>query len=374
MPEQTKKAYYLRIYDTLLEEIRAGAYSDGRRLPTEKELAGRFGVSIITSRSALKLLAENGYITRIPKKGSFVTGRGEDAAKPQASGKAAPAVGLLLTDFDENYATDLLRAIAREADDRDLTLILRRSYESQELEEKALAKLTERGADGFIIMPVHGKHYNLQILRLVLDRVPIVIVDRELKGINASFVGSDNAVASKKATDYLLELGHRNIAFVSPPVEDTSTLEDRLHGFVTSHVEHGVNVDLGLSLQTIVSTVPGSRTPGNAAADIEKIKALLLAHPQITCLFAAEYCIALLALQAVEALGRRVPEDCSILCFDGPSSPVGGTYFTHVRQNEQGIGAAAVELLMRQLEDIEDKQILYLDTELVIGKSVKRIQ
>lgn len=60
------------IYDELVKRIRQGDFADGKRLPTEKELAAEFYVSRITPKRALDRLAEEGIITRIPGRGSFL--------------------------------------------------------------------------------------------------------------------------------------------------------------------------------------------------------------------------------------------------------------------------------------------------------------
>ena len=67
-----KAFMYETIYNDLLEGIRNGTYPAGSRLPSEKELAGQYGVSRITSKKALELLAERGMISRMPGRGSFV--------------------------------------------------------------------------------------------------------------------------------------------------------------------------------------------------------------------------------------------------------------------------------------------------------------
>ena len=61
-----KAFMYETIYNDLLEGIRNGTYPAGSRLPSEKELAGQYGVSRITSKKALELLAERGMISRMP--------------------------------------------------------------------------------------------------------------------------------------------------------------------------------------------------------------------------------------------------------------------------------------------------------------------
>lgn len=367
---------YQQIYNYLIDEIKSGKYRDGSRIPSEKELAEKFGVSRITSKKALELMAEKGLIQRMQGKGSFVV-EAADNIEPLLSGdlvaesRKESLIGVVMSDFSESYGIGLLKGIEKETSESGSFIAIQRSLGRQDIEEKVIDELISLGVDGIIIMPVHGEHYNPKILRLILDGFPIVFIDRCLKGIPAPFVGSDNITAAKKATDYLLSLGHRNISFLSPPYVDTSTIEDRIEGFVKSHAEHGVVIDESIWVNDLTSTMPGTSGSENIQADIGKIKDLLARHKNITCLFASEYNIALIAREAVKALGKKVPNDISIVCFDSPDSFLGDYYFTHIRQRESEMGATAVKLLQKLMKekDINDK--IYLDADLTLGLTTR---
>ena len=73
-----KTIMYEQIYSDLLNKIQRGIFAQGDKLPSEKELSEEYGVSRITSKRALDILAENQYITRSRGKGSFVTGNQGD--------------------------------------------------------------------------------------------------------------------------------------------------------------------------------------------------------------------------------------------------------------------------------------------------------
>ena len=63
---------YEQIYEEIREKIEERGYRVGDRLPSEKELSEQYHVSRITSKKAVELLAEEGLVTRIPGKGTFV--------------------------------------------------------------------------------------------------------------------------------------------------------------------------------------------------------------------------------------------------------------------------------------------------------------
>ena len=66
---------YEQIYEEIREKIEERGYRVGDRLPSEKELSEQYHVSRITSKKAVELLAEEGLVTRIPGKGTFVIER-----------------------------------------------------------------------------------------------------------------------------------------------------------------------------------------------------------------------------------------------------------------------------------------------------------
>lgn len=67
-----KKALYFEVVDFLLEDIKSGQYPPGSKLPSEDQLAREFSVSRVTVREALRVLEEDGWITRRHGSGTFV--------------------------------------------------------------------------------------------------------------------------------------------------------------------------------------------------------------------------------------------------------------------------------------------------------------
>lgn len=370
---KTNTPLYQMIYNKILGRIKSGEYKSGDRIPSEKELAEEFDVSRITSRKALEMLANEGLIARVPGRGSYVTDpEREDEHLNQEGIKTSKNVliGVILPDFSEAYGMLLLSGIEREAAKNNCFIVIRRSHGIQETEEKVIDELLDLGVDGIIIMPVHGEYYNNKILRLILDGFPIIAVDRALMGIPVPFVGTNNIKASMKATNYILELGHRNIAILSPPFKNTSTIEERIEGFIKSHAEHGVELDDSLWLTNLTSTTPGKNTKNDIENDIEKILNLINNHPSITCFYAVEYNIALLASKAAGIAKKIIPDDLSIICFDSPPSYIEEYDFTFIRQKEAEMGITALNLVLNQMKGKDVKERVYLDAELIIGNTV----
>ena len=372
-----KEFLYKKIYDDLIRGILEGVYSPEKRLPSEKELAGKYGVSRITSKKALELLEENGYVTRMPGRGSFVTGKSpptDDKVTGDAeqSGKSR-LIGMIIEDFAENFGTMIIAGTEQGCRERGYSLVIKRSNGSQKQEGEAIEDLVRLGVEGILIIPVHGDNYNPMILRLAVESFPFVLIDRELKGIPASFVGTDNLTAATGLTDLLFDLGNRHICFVSPSMSDTSTILDRREGFLKSNAEHEVLVDDGSFLYDLSSTLPGQPKSDGIRKDAETVKQYLLKHPETTAFFAVEYNIALIISKAVRELGKRIPEDYAVVCFDSPPNFVEQYAFTHIQQDETEIGLKSVELLFDRMKGGKIEKCYWKGT-LVRGESTPKLK
>ncbi|MDR1232196.1 MAG: GntR family transcriptional regulator [Spirochaetaceae bacterium] len=324
--------YYKLIYDYLSEEISSGRLKLGDKLPSEKELCATFGVSRITSKKALELLAREGLIFRLPGKGSFVGESVERKAVTLKNISASRVIGLVISDFNDAFGTQLLYAIEETSTALGYHLILKRSQESAAAEERALQHLTAEDVAGILILPVHGDYYNAEILKQIVSKRPLVFVDRKMKGLPVPSVSTDNVVSAQEGVEHLLRLGHRNIAFYSGPMEHISTVEDRWSGFNKAFNDSGIILEPAFCCTNIT----GDSDTGAIIEHLSK-------YPQITAAFVTEFSLYLMVKQAVETLGRRIPEDFSIVTLDAP------TYMqdslTYLRQNEYEIGKRAVEVL-----------------------------
>ncbi|MDR1030952.1 MAG: substrate-binding domain-containing protein [Treponema sp.] len=324
--------YYKLIYDYLLEEISSGTLKFGDKLPSEKELCSTFGVSRITSKKALELLAEEGLISRLPGKGSFVGGSVGRKAIPVKNLPASRVIGLIISDFNDAFGTHLLYAIEETCTALGYHLILKRSQDSVAAEERALQHLTAEDAAGILMLPVHGEYYNAEILKQIVNKRPLVFVDRKMKGLPAPSVSTDNVASAQGGVEYLLQLGHRNIAFYSGPIEHISTVEDRWSGFIKAFSDSGIIFEPAFCCTNIA-----------VGSDTDTLIAHLSKYPEITAAFVSEFSISLMVKQALETLGRRIPEDFSLITVDAPAYMQDS--LTYLQQNEYEIGKRAVEVL-----------------------------
>jgi GntR family transcriptional regulator, arabinose operon transcriptional repressor len=364
---------YQQIYDKLIEDVQAKRLNPGDRVPSENELSRRFGVSRITTKRVLEMLSDEGLVERVPGKGTFLKELSSvyDSGGPSDS-PCGRLIGLVMTQFADEFGAILVRSIEASCRELGYQVVLCLTYESQKLEEEAIAKLLALGVCGLIVLPVHGEFYNSIILKLVLDKFPLVFVDRRLRGLEASTVSSDNMAAAMAATNYLIDAGHRVIAFISRHIANTSTLEERLEGFFRSHVVAGVSIDKDrqvLELPVTFSLDLEGVGEGDTDAELLSIRALLEANPDISAIFAAEYTLAVVARRAMRELGKEL----EIVCFDEPYRPryLPEDSLNCIKQPEVLMGREAVRIVHEhQLGVKSEIEVIKLQASLILAKEL----
>ncbi|HEY5583078.1 MAG TPA: GntR family transcriptional regulator [Ruminiclostridium sp.] len=361
---------YLQVYNDLLKDIESGKFISGGTIPSEKELTKQFEVSRITVKKALEKLALDGYISRMRGKGTFVNQNAQKEANKNLHIMKGKFIGVIFNNITSAYGIGIFNGIETASLKNGYFIIPRRSLDIITEEDRAIDELLELGVQGLIIEPVHGVYYSSKILRLILDGFPIVFIDRELRGVQSSVVCSDNVKAGECAMDYLLNLGHRKTCIITSLPKDTSSIDDRLKGVERSYAKHNIIPDKTLWIESIISN------KDKIEEQSEFIKNFLLENKNITSVFALEYDLGILALNAITSIGKNVPNDISIISFDGPSNPnncIDNYGITHVRQQQSKMGDLATELLINKINGANENKKILLDTEIIEGFSTKKL-
>jgi DNA-binding LacI/PurR family transcriptional regulator len=374
---------YEQLYQYIVGEIKDGKLKNGDRVPSEKDLAAQFKVSRITSKKALEKLEQARLIERSRGKGSFVAkvlpdltrleGAGENSTEESAEESNWGLLGLILPDFSAAYGLDLIKSIESRCSALKYHLVIKQTLGSHQEEGQAIKSLLQLGVEGLMIWPVHGEYYNAALLRLVLDEFPLVLVDRYLKGIPASAVYTNNKKAAQQLTEYLLDQGHEHIAFISPPAENTSSLEERSQGFMAAFSARGLSLNPNYLVTSLLSTLPGSFNQEKVQADANLVRDFLSQNPQITAVIACEYNVALIVSKAVKSLAAGASQNYTIACFDYPEDPFDDPLYTHIKQDEYGMGQKAVDFLAAQLASEPVPLHTILDFKLVPSAQVPRL-
>jgi LacI family transcriptional regulator len=228
-------------------------------------------------------------------------------------------------------------------------------------EERAVIEiLTARRADALIVM---GGNLEDSFLRRTAGIMPLVTVGRTVAGLEWQSVQINQIEGAKMGMRHLLELGHRRIAHIAGPSSHRDAGE-RLNAYKQALTEYSIEFDPSL-------VVEGNYQEQGGLLATEQ---LLSRHSNITAIFCANDQTAYGARLALYRRGFRVPEDISLLGFDGLfSSSFTTPPLTTVRQPGEEMGNAAAKMILSLLEGKTPSQIAIVPT-LMVRESTSRLR
>ncbi|MHB9036531.1 MAG: LacI family DNA-binding transcriptional regulator [Armatimonadota bacterium] len=227
-------------------------------------------------------------------------------------------------------------------------------------EGRCLEQLQQNRVAGLIVIPASNSA-NLNLYQELLDSgVKMVIVARQVEGLKAPQIIGDDYRAARLATEHLISLGHRHIAYLAIPLTSYAGRE-RIRGFRDAMRNAGLEV----KDSTIVET-----QFGEAAGEMEMARLLARKVP-VTAVITRHDIVAVGAMRAVFAAGLSVPEDISLVgngdiwCGDILNVPL-----TTVHYHLEETAKMAVARLLDMLDDIPvEPRTEVLGVELVVRMS-----
>jgi LacI family transcriptional regulator len=217
--------------------------------------------------------------------------------------------------------------------------------------------------DGMIILTPRFDDLGLNALEQ-LD-IPCVLMG-QIPECNLPYVDIDNRASAKLAVDYLIELGHRQIACITNAATAYSSAGQRLEGYRDALKAADIALDERLIRMADF----------DAASGYSQMKDLLTEYPRFSAVFVASDNVALGALAAIHDAGLSVPEDISLVGFD--DIPEAAFYYpklTTVHTPAKEIAEESCHLLMQLLKgEIPLSRTINIPTELIIRDSARMIE
>lgn len=359
VPPKNKNASYSAVVDTLRRRVDSGELTAGQKLPSERSLAEELDVNRRTLRRALDLLQREGLLEPAGARGSRVA---------LQSGQVPPigfCLDTSLPDTDQviqvsNEPVLIARGIMRRFTSQALHRTL--TWYSQ-TEDGFWDRAASGGAlGGLIIWPTLPASPNLaERLRMVRSKMPLVLLDRRIPGLQADFVGFDDRAVGRMMAEHLLHLGHRNFAFFGWSVPET--VHDRLLGAEEVIEKAGGALDSSWVFLT--------KEDGAASSHFDDF---LARDNKPTAILCANDLIAIALIVKLQAQGYRVPGDFAVVgvgnSIDHILDAVG---LTTIALPNEDVGWEAADLLLSRLQDapVGDVQICErrLPARLIVRRS-----
>jgi DNA-binding LacI/PurR family transcriptional regulator len=217
--------------------------------------------------------------------------------------------------------------------------------------------LLQGGADGALVLSARADDPLPE--HLAAAGIPCVVAGPPPRSAAVGYVDADNVGGARRGVEHLLARDRRTVATVAGPA-DMAAGADRRTGWEKALRGAGMAPD-----DALVEVADFTRAGGEAAT-----RALLDRRPEIDGLFVASDLMALGALDALRAAGRRVPDDVAVVGFDDSElARSADPPLTTVRQPIERLGSTMAERLLDQLDRDAPPTGTVLPTELVVRSS-----
>lgn len=236
------------------------------------------------------------------------------------------------------------------------SLIVCNTLSSSERESDHIKMLISHRVGGVIIAPAGNSSANLE--GLFQFNIPVVLIDKDVKGFDAPCVQTDHAQATKTAAEHLLADGYKRIvATVETAQVKSPAIRARLYGFRQA---------LRVRRECRAEVVVLDSEAGRALAD-------LLAEDIPTAILTTNYQASVRTLALLSELGVHYPRDIGFLAFDDSEwAPLVRPALSCVRQPVASIAAKAAEVLLERIKGEESRSEYVFPAELVVRASCSK--
>ncbi|HNR33135.1 MAG TPA: substrate-binding domain-containing protein, partial [Candidatus Hydrogenedentes bacterium] len=239
-------------------------------------------------------------------------------------------------------------------------------------EDRVLRRFGENKVCGLVAVPSRVDAEHRELIRLVTQRFPVVLMDSYLPDIQCDAVTTDNEAAMEAMTDYLLGLGHRRMGFITEAVQYpySTSVRERNAGVKRALRRAGIaDAD-----RWIVAYGPPDLSVPELREHVEQAVDTLFARAgdrKVTAIMCVTDDIARGVVQCLRRRGLHVPEHVSVTGFDNLAwSSRFRPSLTTVSQPLERIGRRAVRLLLDRLINPNQPPVrVVLDYRLVIRGS-----
>ena len=271
-------------------------------------------------------------------------------------------IGLIVPELENPYYTEIIHGVEETAARHGFGTTLSCHMDSA-VDKSSIFKLMELGVDGIIHA---GPLQNDQLIEYLRSQhIPYVLLGRKLENTRGSYVICNDYQSAYQGTNYLMNLGHRDIVFLFGKQSSYSSLQ-KYQGYV------GALKDAGRKLQEDLIYSGGLSFQGG----YEAVKELLEKKASFSAIIAGNDMMALGAREALLEAGLGIPEEVSLMGIDDIFwSRIKGIELTTVHVPQYEMGSKSFEILMRRIDNPQaEEECCMLDGTLVERSSCRRVE
>jgi DNA-binding LacI/PurR family transcriptional regulator len=271
-------------------------------------------------------------------------------------------VMIVAGDVSNEFYSQIIKGCCNELAKKGMYAVVCDSNYNIGYEKSCISHAMRENFSGIILITVVEDSELVELLRNA--QIPVVLSNRYIRSLDMNMVCIDNYNGGYVATSYLIEHGHREIAFLGGFKNSTAT-QDRYKGYVDALTDAGLEFSLERVFFSDQTTNCGRRFASEA----------IQRGIDFTALFSSNCSLAVGAVNRFAKSGFKVLENLSIVCFDdSPSIGEDGLNLTTVCGEPNLIGQETVVTLLRMLSgEFTGKKTMLLSPRLIERASVRRI-
>lgn len=335
------------LYYQLMEDIKAriasGEIRPGDKLPSESQMMEQYGVSRLTVREALSNLVNEGLLVKKHGKGTYCRDEGKREVHLN--------IDVLLNTKNEYFIPYYVRGISEVLTQNNANFIIHDTHNDPETIGRIIRKVLERGTDGLIIQPdLKSTKLSAAVLesfRMLDERsVPYIMVGSNYPELDCSCVILDEIEGSRTAVRSLILGGHKHICGIYRGAIRDSMIR-----------AEGYQIEMRASKLS-----PHVYLIEEDDSDLETVVDKLLTDvPNVTGIVCHNDEVALATVRYLWSLGKRVPDDISVIGFDNSllatRSDIAMTTIIHPKDR---MGRLAASKLLEIIKDGEPFHYKYV--------------
>ena len=275
------------------------------------------------------------------------------------------AIVVLVKGISNMLFASVVEEIQRMIEKTEYTLVVSYLDEDADEVEQAILLCRERKPLGLLFLGGNPEYFHREFSGVDVPCVLVTNRANEMHFENLSSVATDDIAAARCAVDQLFVAGHRRIGILGGDFDKSYTSHQRFLGCEQSFSEHGAVLDVEHCYE---------KARFSFGSACRAMKRLIGKFPDVTAVFAMSDVMAIGAIRALRDLGYRVPEDVSVIGFDGTSlAEYYNPKLATIKQQHQTLANRSIEILFGQIELKKEPIHEIVPFEFVNGESIRVI-
>ncbi len=313
------------------------------------------GYSDVNEKSRQKIIDVANSLNYVPNKSA------QRLVKKESNTIALIISGMEKEGGKDNMVYMILSGMYAMAEKVDYEVVLFTMSSAHQREKSYMQFCREHSIKGAIISGIRTDDKYFE--ELAYSDLPCVLIDISLEGKNLSNIIINDKKASREIVNYLINNNHKNIGYINGKLEATVS-KSRFNGYKEALEENNI-----LFKEEYVAI-------GNFIEEeaYEATKKLLKNNNEITAIFCASDMMAIGSMKAIKEMGKRIPEDISIVGFDDvPLAQYLTPPLTTINHSFYDKGYESASQLIRMMNKKDHRKTINLNHELIERESVKKI-